>query len=42
MATFDVDIGVIGGGAAGLTISAGAAQLGARTLLIDEHSLQPG
>jgi len=35
MATFDVDIGVIGGGAAGLTVTAGAAQLGARTLLIE-------
>ena len=27
--TFDFDIGVIGGGAAGLTVTAGAAQLGA-------------
>lgn len=36
MATYDFDIGVIGGGAAGLTVTAGAAQLGARTLLIEK------
>jgi pyruvate/2-oxoglutarate dehydrogenase complex dihydrolipoamide dehydrogenase (E3) component len=36
MATYDFDIGVIGGGAAGLTVAAGAAQLGARTLLIEK------
>lgn len=32
---FDYDLGVIGGGAAGLTITAGAARLGARVLLVD-------
>ncbi|GAB4341387.1 MAG: FAD-dependent oxidoreductase [Desulfobulbaceae bacterium] len=37
MATYDFDIGVIGGGAAGLTVAAGAAQLGARTLLIEKE-----
>lgn len=37
MATYDFDIGVIGGGAAGLTVTAGAAQLGARTLLIEKE-----
>ncbi len=37
MATYDYDIGVIGGGAAGLTVTAGAAQLGARTLLIEKE-----
>lgn len=35
MADFDYDIGVIGGGAAGLTVASGAAQLGAKTLLIE-------
>lgn len=33
MATHDYDIGIIGGGAAGLTVASGAAQLGAKTLL---------
>ncbi len=37
MATHDFDIAVIGGGAAGLTVTAGAAQLGARTLLIEKE-----
>lgn len=37
MTTFDFDLGIIGGGAAGLTIAAGAAQLGAKTLLIDKE-----
>ncbi len=37
MATYDFDIGVIGGGAAGLTVTAGAAQLGAKTLLIEKE-----
>ncbi|HEY6000923.1 MAG TPA: FAD-dependent oxidoreductase [bacterium] len=35
MARFEYDIGIIGGGAAGLTVAAGAAQLGAKTLLIE-------
>ena len=42
MATFDFDIGVIGGGAAGLTITAGAAQLGAKTLLIEKDEALGG
>ncbi|MGW8187549.1 MAG: dihydrolipoyl dehydrogenase family protein [Desulfobacterales bacterium] len=42
MATFDFDIGVIGGGAAGLTVTAGAAQLGAKTLLIEKHKALGG
>ncbi|WP_028585708.1 dihydrolipoyl dehydrogenase family protein [Desulfogranum mediterraneum] len=42
MSTFDYDIGIIGGGAAGLTITAGAAQLGARTLLIEKEPLLGG
>lgn len=36
MAKFDFDIGVIGGGAAGLTVAAGASQFGARTLLVEK------
>ena len=38
MANFDFDIGILGGGSGGLTVAAGAAQLGARTLLIDRES----
>jgi len=37
MATYDYDIGVIGAGAAGLTVASGAAQLGAKTLLIEKE-----
>jgi len=37
MATYDYDIGIIGGGAAGLTVASGAAQLGAKTLLIEKE-----
>lgn len=37
MSTFDYDIGILGGGSAGLTIAAGAAQFGAKTLLIDRE-----
>ncbi|MDJ0810714.1 MAG: FAD-dependent oxidoreductase [Desulfobacterales bacterium] len=37
MGSFDYDIGVIGGGAAGLTVASGAAQLGARTLLVEKE-----
>lgn len=37
MSQYDFDIGVIGAGAAGLTVTAGAAQLGARTLLIEKE-----
>ncbi len=37
MNKYDYDIGVIGGGAAGLTVASGAAQLGARTLLIEKE-----
>jgi pyruvate/2-oxoglutarate dehydrogenase complex dihydrolipoamide dehydrogenase (E3) component len=39
MASFDYDLVVIGGGAAGLVSSGGAAQLGARTLLVERHLL---
>jgi pyruvate/2-oxoglutarate dehydrogenase complex dihydrolipoamide dehydrogenase (E3) component len=37
MANYDFDLGVLGGGAAGLTITAGAAQLGAKTLLVEKE-----
>ena len=37
MATYDFDIGIIGAGAAGLTVASGAAQLGAKTLLIEKE-----
>ncbi|MDA8241362.1 MAG: FAD-dependent oxidoreductase [Nitrospiraceae bacterium] len=37
MPTYDFDIGILGGGAAGLTVAAGAAQLDARTLLIEKE-----
>ncbi len=37
MAQFDYDIGILGGGAAGLTVASGAAQLGARTVLIEKE-----
>ncbi|MFO7971173.1 MAG: FAD-dependent oxidoreductase [Desulfobacterales bacterium] len=37
MANYDYDIGVIGGGAAGLTVTSGAAQLGAKTLLVEKE-----
>lgn len=37
MAEYDYDIGVIGGGAAGLTVAAGASQLGVKTILIEQE-----
>jgi pyruvate/2-oxoglutarate dehydrogenase complex dihydrolipoamide dehydrogenase (E3) component len=37
MANFGYDIGIIGGGAGGLTVAAGAAQLGAKTLLVEKE-----
>jgi pyruvate/2-oxoglutarate dehydrogenase complex dihydrolipoamide dehydrogenase (E3) component len=37
MTNSDYDIGIIGGGAAGLTVAAGAAQLGAKTLLVEKE-----
>ena len=37
MTHFDFDIGILGGGSAGLTVAAGAAQLGAKTLLVDKE-----
>jgi pyruvate/2-oxoglutarate dehydrogenase complex dihydrolipoamide dehydrogenase (E3) component len=37
MAVYDYDIGIIGGGAAGLTVAAGSSQLGAKTLLVEKE-----
>ena len=36
MSKYDFDMGIIGGGAAGLTVASGAAQLGAKTLLVEK------
>lgn len=38
MPDYDFDIGILGGGSAGLTIAAGASQFGAKTLLIEKES----
>lgn len=37
MPDYDFDIGILGGGAAGLTIASGAAQLGAKALLVEKE-----
>lgn len=37
MTDYDYDIAIIGGGAAGLTVTSGSAQLGAKTLLIEKE-----
>jgi pyruvate/2-oxoglutarate dehydrogenase complex dihydrolipoamide dehydrogenase (E3) component len=42
MAEYDYDIGIIGGGAAGLTVASGAAQLGAKTLLVEKEEALGG
>jgi len=42
MPSYDYDLGVLGGGAAGLTITAGAAQLGAKTLLVEKDEVLGG
>jgi pyruvate/2-oxoglutarate dehydrogenase complex dihydrolipoamide dehydrogenase (E3) component len=42
MTSYDFDIGIIGGGAAGLTVASGAAQLGAKTLVIEKESALGG
>ncbi len=38
MSKYDYDLGIIGGGAAGLTAAAGAAQFGAKTILIEKSA----
>jgi len=42
MAGYDYDMGILGGGSAGLTVAAGAAQLGARTLLVEKEAALGG
>jgi len=42
MPSYDYDIGIIGGGAAGLTVASGAAQLGAKTLLVEKEKALGG
>lgn len=37
MAEYDFDIGILGGGSGGLTVASGAAQLGAKTLLVEKE-----
>ncbi|WP_462324110.1 dihydrolipoyl dehydrogenase family protein [Desulfoplanes sp.] len=37
MPSYDYDIGIIGGGAAGLTVAAGCAQVGAKTLVVERE-----
>ncbi len=40
--TYDYDMGILGGGAAGLTVAAGSAQLGAKTILIEKENALGG
>ncbi len=42
MPKYDYDIGVIGGGAAGLTVASGASQFGAKTLLVEKEKALGG
>jgi pyruvate/2-oxoglutarate dehydrogenase complex dihydrolipoamide dehydrogenase (E3) component len=42
MTDYDYDLGVLGGGAAGLTVASGSAQLGAKTLLVEKESALGG
>jgi pyruvate/2-oxoglutarate dehydrogenase complex dihydrolipoamide dehydrogenase (E3) component len=42
MPQYDYDIAVIGAGAAGLTVAAGAAQAGAKTLIIEQEPVMGG
>lgn len=42
MATYDFDIGILGGGSAGLTVAAGAARFGAKTLLVEKEKVLGG
>lgn len=42
MPKYDFDIGILGGGAAGLTVASGASQLGAKTLLIEKEKTLGG
>jgi pyruvate/2-oxoglutarate dehydrogenase complex dihydrolipoamide dehydrogenase (E3) component len=42
MASYDYDLGVVGGGAAGLTAAAGGARLGAKVLLVEKEPVLGG
>ncbi len=42
MAAFDYDLGILGGGAAGLTAAAGAARLGAKAVLVEKSATLGG
>ncbi len=42
MSTYDFDIGILGGGAAGLTVASGASRFGAKTLLIEKEKALGG
>ncbi|MBC8413551.1 MAG: FAD-dependent oxidoreductase [Nitrospira sp.] len=42
MSDYDYDIGVLGGGAAGLTVASGASQFGAKTILIEKEKALGG
>src|SRR5512135_1392439 len=42
MADYEFDIGILGGGSAGLTVASGAAQLGAKTLLVEKEKVLGG
>ena len=42
MTEYNFDIGILGGGAAGLTVASGAAQLGAKALLIEKEPVLGG
>lgn len=42
MAKYDFNIGILGGGSAGLTVASGAAQFGAKTLLIEKEKALGG
>ncbi len=42
MPDYDFDIGVLGGGSGGLTVASGAAQFGAKTLLIEKENVLGG
>lgn len=42
MANFDYDIGILGGGSGGLTVAAGAAQFGAKALLVEKEKVLGG
>ncbi len=42
MPAYDFDIGILGGGSAGLTVASGASQFGAKTLLIEKEKALGG